>query len=229
MHLLTALILPWLFANISSRTISGSSTTTHTPSFHIPNGDLIFVKPPLTSTSPLDRAILATGTATLNWLRTHNYNVNPNNEISLHVALSYVAVNHSRYFIQAIPPQVVITPEIDFYHMIGPNTQLFHGALSFNNSVRAAAIKKALLQVGKPYANDFQAPSKEFYCSSLIEYSYFPAHSFIKEIFKLIFVPTSFWKKYYRERNISLPINVTGSNPTLLMYSPFVNLSLIDR
>ena len=197
----------------------------HAHSVSIPNGDLIFLRPPLSSTSSLDNAILDTGIATLDWMKENQFNLS-SRTISLHVALSYVASNGSQYFVQAVPPTVVVTPVEEFLHMIPKGTELFHGRMmNVNEKERESAILRALKQVGKPYSNDFQPPPNEFYCSSLVVYAYKNIQSFVgKKIFKLLFVPISFWTKYYQDRGIKLPMNVTGSNPTLLMHSPVVQL-----
>jgi hypothetical protein len=41
------------------------------PSKEFNTGDLVFVRPPLDSAEPLDAAILATGNATVQWLKDH--------------------------------------------------------------------------------------------------------------------------------------------------------------
>ena len=38
--------------------------------------------------------------------------------------------------------------------------------------------------------------------------------------FTLLFVPPSYWQAYYAKLGLDLPVNVTGSNPTLLLHSP---------
>ena len=202
-------------------------TIANSKDINIPNGDLIFVRPPLDASSSLDSAILASGNATLDWLRSNNYSVDSNNYISTHVALSYHAADGSRYFIQAVPPQgVLITPLEDFLHMIPIGTELFWGQLAWKSAdIRNHAINRALKQDHKPYANDFGKPPSEFYCSSLVEYAYESYAPFFNDTFTLIFVPMSFWEPYYEARNLSVPVNMTGSNPTLLMYSPVVALT----
>eukprot|EP00035_Acanthoeca_spectabilis_P007970 m.146801 g.146801 ORF g.146801 m.146801 type:complete len:79 (-) comp14159_c0_seq1:4846-5082(-) len=76
-------------------------------------------------------------------------------------------------------------------------------------------------QLGRPYANAFQQPSSgEFYCSSLVEYAYQQALArndpvFTQDTFHLLFVPKTFWRKQYAAMNVTMPVNETGSNPTL--------------
>ena len=94
-----------------------------TPTLSIPNGDLIFLYPNLSTSSPLDNAILSTGNATLNWMRQHNIEIS-SDVISLHVAVSYIKSPNERFFIQAVPPSVVMTPEKEFLLQIAPSTQL---------------------------------------------------------------------------------------------------------
>lgn len=85
----------------------------------------------------------------------------------------------------------------------------------------------ATAQLGKPYAHDFEPPPSEFYCSSLVIWSYTTAASghrvFLPPTlpdFTLLFEPLAFWKQYYKGMGLRLPVNVTGSNPTLLLHSP---------
>ena len=193
-------------------------------SLSIPHGDLIFLFPKLSPASPLDNAILASGNATLSWLNDHNIPLT-SDVLSLHVAISYIQSPTQRFYIQAVPPVVTLTPEEDFIHMIADTTQLFHGKLPFNATERENAIQIGLKQVGKPYANAFQQPPQQFYCSSLVEFVYRPA-TFIRDVFYELFVPRPFWIKYYAALNMTIP-NTTGSNPTLLMHSPIVNLSRV--
>ena len=158
-------------------------------------------------------------------MRQHNIEIS-SDVISLHVAVSYIKSPNERFFIQAVPPSVVMTPEKEFLLQIAPSTQLFHGSLPFNRTERQKALKVAMKQIGKPYAIDFQKPPNQFYCSSLVEYIYQP-FTFIHDVFHLLFVPQSFWKQYYASLNESVP-TTTGSNPTLLMHSPIVNLTKIS-
>ena len=86
----------------------------------------------------------------------------------------------------------------------------------------AKAVEIALAQVGKPYALDFAPPPNQFYCSSLVRYAYQQAsgreHVFLHEAFNLIFDPLVYWQDYYTGMGLKLPVNVTGSNPTLLLH-----------
>lgn len=82
----------------------------------------------------------------------------------------------------------------------------------------------AWVQVGKAYASSFEPPSSgKFYCSSLVEYAYQTVTKqsgvFVKDRFTLLFVPLAYWTRYYAAMNQTLPLNVTGSNPTLLLHS----------
>ena len=48
---------------------------------------------------------------------------------------------------------------------------------------------------------------------------------FLNTSFKLIFEPLAFWKQYYAHLGLKLPVNTTGSNPTLLLHSPAVRFA----
>lgn len=56
-----------------------------------------------------------------------------------------------------------------------------------------------------------------------MEYAYQSAtgqsNVFVQTRFTLLFVPHDYWVRYYAAMNATLPINVTGSNPTLLLQS----------
>ena len=101
-----------------------------------------------------------------------------------------------------------------------------------NETILARATMIAASQVGKPYATFFNPPSSgSFYCSSLVEFAYQEAlrtpHVFVDERFTLIFEPRSFWTQYYKP--MPLPVNASGSNPTLLLHSPDVFASEVIR
>lgn len=208
------------------------------------DGDLIFVQPPLNSQSPFDQAILSTGLATIHWLREHGLADNSTpNTTATHVAIAWRSSNGSLHYVQALPSVgVVITPEGDFMHMIPPNTTLYHRRVEYSSlkekslllGKKAASIAKALQ--GHKYALDFEPPSSgKFYCSSLVEHAFNSAANlsggdkgvFLNQSFKLIFEPFDYWRSYYAKMGKTLPVNRTGSNPTLLLHSPAVTKSHI--
>ena len=185
-------------------------------------GDLLFVHPP-SSTSDLAKAILATGNATLTWLRNHDV-PNVTSETADHVAL---AIN-STHFVEATIPKVKITSIAEFCKRQDKGTVLYHGYLSFEDSIRKKAVKVATSTVGDWYSMDFSPPSSgKFYCSSLVEYSYQMAlervNVFLNESFPLIFEPREWWEEFYAKMGQKIPPNGTlGSNPTELLHSPVV-------
>lgn len=104
--------------------------------------------------------------------------------------------------------------------------------------VYAAAVRAARSVVGSSYASEFEPPSAgKYYCSSLVEWAFARALAeagqpssmnslFTQNVtFRMLFVPMQFWKKYYASVNLSVPVNATGSNPTLLLHSPAVTFS----
>ena len=100
-------------------------------------------------------------------------------------------------------------------------------------TVHAKAVAAARSKVGSAYADEFQTPSSgRFYCSSLIEWAYAKAAGrerfFINQTFTMLFIPIAFWQQYYAEANLTIPINATGSNPTLLLHSPLVRFSRLN-
>ena len=202
-------------------------------------GDLVFVRPHLDAChNPLDAGILETGAATIAWLRAQGVAV-PGNETATHVAIA--RVNSSTgclSFVQAVPPMVTETSALDFWHSTLPTTT-FYRAWFRDRALQAqlaqAALAAATTQLGKPYAHDFEAPPSEFYCSSLVEWSFRTAASGRRVFlppsvpdFTLIFEPRAFWEQYYKDLGLPLPVNVTGSNPTLLLHSPAMSYEAVD-
>jgi len=89
----------------------------------------------------------------------------------------------------------------------------------------------ALGEVGTPYAQEFESPPAEFYCSSLVDWAFRQAAEGVDVFvppplhFTLLFEPRVFWQTYYARRNLTLPVNVSGSNPTLLLQSSAVTFA----
>ena len=207
-------------------------------------GDLVFVQPPLSSQSPFDAAILETGMATIQWMQAHRLNRKGSlmNATATHVAMAWRSSNNSLYYVQALPSVgVVVTSELDFAHELPPGTILYRARVAAGNtpapfsSLADAAAAVAVSLKGREYAADFEPPSSgRFYCSSLIEYAFRTAANisanatdagvFLNRPFTLIFKPLQFWKAYYRKLGRTLPLHQTGSNPTLLLHSPAVEL-----
>ena len=218
--------------HLSQQGKNSLATSVIKPSDTIATGDLIFVSPPYDVTSALDDAILASGEATVRWMR-ENGTPNATREVVSHVVLAWRNDAGQLSFVQALPPEVVVTPEADFWHMVGPGTVLYHAAPldEAERTAGTAAAEWALAQVGKPYANDFEPPPDEFYCSSLVEWAYRQALAsdsvFAPADFTLIFVPDRYWQRYYEAMGSNLPVNTTGSNPTLLLHSSKLTFSVL--
>jgi len=200
------------------------------------SGDLVFVQPPYNLQSPFDAAILATGKATVEWMRRNGYALpkGAENKTATHVAVAMRESDGSLHFVQAVPMMgVVKTSAQDFFRDNGAkrgSTFYFGRLTNCDRTAAEDASRIAETEVGKKYANDFSPPPSEFYCSSLVDYAYARALNrqsldvFIAKRFTLIFEPLSFWKKYYDQMGMKLPVNVTGTNPTLLLHSPAVAL-----
>lgn len=212
------------------------AASVHVPEYILQSGDLIFVQPPLDATLPLDSAILATGAATIAWLRSHG-TVVASNETVVHVALVYRDTQSDRVtLVEATPPVVTQTPARSFFESWTNASTFFLGRLK-DPDVRAhgaEAVGAALQQLGKPYADDFGPPPQEFYCSSLVTWAYGKAtgkdvNIFVDQPFTLLFEPLEFWEQYYSAMNMTLPLNVTGSNPTLLLHSPHVEFARLGH
>ena len=144
-------------------------------------GDLVFVRPQLDPRhSSLDSAILATGAATIDWLRSEGVHVR-SNETATHVALAIRnTTTGCLSFVQAVPPVVVITSAMDFWHSTLPTTTFYRAWFrdgARQTQLAGAALAAAMGQIGKPYAHDFEPPPAEFYCSSLVEWCYLAASS----------------------------------------------------
>ena len=203
---------------------------------HFRTGDLIFTQPPLDPKFPVNDAILAVGNATIAWLRAHGVEVPANNrQLASHVAIAWrnASAGGTLSFIEATPPVVQLTPAGEFVcRWAGASLYagVFRSASMRRHGERAAQF--ALTQLGKPYSVDFEPPPSSFYCSSLVEWAYERAsrekHVFVQSTFYLIFVPRDFWVEYYARRNLTLPPpNMTGTNPTLLLHSPYVRYHTI--
>jgi len=230
---LFAVVASKFFASVQMSLLTlmlGVCHTTVPPSSTLQTGDLVFVSPPLDRAVPIDAAILETGAATIAWLRDTAKVPVRSNSTATHVALAQRNAS-GLYFVEAIPPVVTVTAEREFWERESPGTRWHRGVLrAVNVSVKAAAVAIASAQLGKPYATLFEPPSSgEFYCSSLAEYAYRAAlatpHVFVDQRFTLIFEPLAFWVKYYAAMGEKLPVNASGSNPTLLLHSPAVAAS----
>ena len=232
------------------------------------------MRPPMNATSDFDNAIMATGAATVQWLRGQgSYAPNATSEVASHVAIAWRntsaggtfngssahpqpddgieggAGSGGLFFVQALPVAgVVLTPSATFWAQQPAGTVAYRaGPRPGDSALRAAAAKAAQAAktvVGARYARDFEPPSSgAYYCSSLVEWSYEQAMLAIFEEgqrarggaaatsdrdggvlrpgnFTLLFVPLSYWQAYYAKLGLDLPVNVTGSNPTLLLHSP---------
>ena len=140
-------------------------------------------------------------------------------------------------FIQALPENgVSIVDAQTFFYLSSLSTDTIYYISSLMNEIegekKILAAQYAYSQIGKPYAFDFEAPPIAFYCSSLVDWAYFKALSAKDEKplteyegtlypsnFTLLFVPQDYWQSYYNAQGKDLPVNVTGSNPTLLLHS----------
>ena len=82
--------------------------------------------------------------------------------------------------------------------------------------------ESAIRHLGKPYNNSFYPDSEGFYCSQFI--------AEIMPIFETIPMKFSdgnqeisdFWKTYYQELAIPVPLNQSGTNPSQLATSPLL-------
>lgn len=190
-------------------------------SYDLKNGDLVFVNPPLDRESAFGRAIIETGEATIGWWQEHG--VKPSsNSTAVHVAV-YLG-NGS--IIEAVPKfGVRRTTETRFFEEYPTDTKYYFGRVK-NVNISSILDSILLAQLGKPYADDFQAPPHRFYCSSLVTYAFMTALNVsFSPPFELIFEPLGFWRQYYASMNLTLPPKGTlGSNPTLLLHSPHVDI-----
>ena len=187
----------------------------------IMNGDIIFVQPPLNKESAFGKAIEKTGDATIRWWNERRINKTQSNDTAIHAAV-YVG---NDTIVEAVPDFGVRTNNVSvFFEEYPPNTIFYFGRVSppLQSSLRSVLLS----EIGKPYANDFDSPPQSFYCSSLVTYAYKKALNIsFSPPFELIFEPREYWRQYYAALNESLPPKGTlGSNPTLLLHSPIVNI-----
>jgi hypothetical protein len=153
------------------------------------------------------------------------------------------------HFIEALPQVgVVVTPAAAFFAANGGapgagGTSYWRGAVGDGRQqqqqpsrLAARAAEAAWSQRGKPYAADFEPPSSgRFYCSSLAVWAYRAAAAKPDGVllpeglnYTMIFEPLTFWEAYYRRLNLSLPVNDSGSNPTLLMHAGRLTMSKLS-
>eukprot|EP00747_Dinoflagellata_sp_TGD_P170490 gnl/TRDRNA2_/TRDRNA2_202187_c0_seq1.p1 gnl/TRDRNA2_/TRDRNA2_202187_c0~~gnl/TRDRNA2_/TRDRNA2_202187_c0_seq1.p1 ORF type:complete len:302 (+),score=39.77 gnl/TRDRNA2_/TRDRNA2_202187_c0_seq1:22-927(+) len=200
-------------------------------------GDLIFVRPIFNmsgSNRQFERAILSSGVATIRWLQAQGVPIPPENaeDIATHVAVAMLT-DEGLHFIEAVPKfGVKMTPLRDFRsHNKGAS---FYRASAVGSAepYGAQAADVARKQLGAPYANLFEQPSEGvFYCSSLVDYAFRVASGrpiLVPWDFHMLFEPEDFWKRYYAERNQTVPIGKLGSNPTLLLHSPAVTYTHVN-
>jgi len=193
----------------------------------VQTGDLLFVHERVGG--GIGAAIEATGRATTAWMRSHG--TLTTDETASHVGIAWRKTPDGQLFVvEALEPVVRLTPATSFFAVgASSGATFFLGCITDDRmrQARVAAAEVALAQVGKPYADYFQAPPDSFYCSSLVEYAFSQAlggvpHPFNALDFVLLFEPIHFWEEYYAERKRTLPVGMTGSNPTLLLHSPAV-------
>lgn len=164
---------------------------------------------------------------------------NPARQTAVHVAIAWRnETSGSLAFVEALPPAVRLTPADQFWKAWPAGTTFYRGWVRdplIRRAYGRRAADIALAQLDVPYASAFGPPPREFYCSSLVEWSYAQAAStpsfFVDAPFRLIFTPRAFWERYYAAQNITLPQNQTGSNPTLLLHSrhaQFADLGAVD-
>ena len=137
----------------------------------VATGDLVFASNPSRG-KPLDRAIAASGAATIDWMRAHGVAIS-SDEVVTHVAIALRNANGDLDFVEAVPPAVRRTSARDFFREWAGG-EFWHGTLA-EPAVRATgerAAAAALAQLGVPYALDYSPPPAQFYCSSLAEYAY---------------------------------------------------------
>ena len=130
------------------------------------------------------------------------------------------------------------TSALDFWRSALSTTTFYRAWFDgdLQRQLAEKALAAATTQLGKPYAHDFEQPPSQFYCSSLVEWSFRTASSGRRVFlppsvpeFTLIFEPRDFWKQYYKSLGLALPANVSGSNPTLLLHSPAMSYEVVDR
>ena len=209
------------------------------------SGDLIFLDPKPTKGSDFDDAILSTGLATIKWMEEDDrYPPSITNEIASHVGIVWKDEQDSSIsIVQALPGQgVILKAKDDFVNSIPFNSTTIY--LGLPNSyvlqdIQEDAASIAYDQIGLPYADGFEKPPNSFYCSSLINYAFQLAAkersttNNLEDIlapsdFVLLFSPEEYWEEYYENLGMSVPVNVTGNNPTLVLHSYGLEFQVFD-
>ena len=139
--------------------------------------------------------------------------------------------NHLDKVIEATSQGVVITPLDTFYQKsksLDQEPHIYVGRLDAQfQSLIPQAVATAKQQLNKPYNSTFTDEStRSFYCSQLIEYSFYEANH-QRPVFKKIAMhfddPTThkvsdYWRNYFHQLGINPPENQPGSNPYALAH-----------
>mmetsp|Transcript_11258 Transcript_11258/g.30642 ORF Transcript_11258/g.30642 Transcript_11258/m.30642 type:complete len:262 (-) Transcript_11258:133-918(-) len=229
-------------AVVTKRCLGREPTVPHHTVHHLKHGDLLFVSEPLNLKLPLDKAIQSVGYKTIDWLVQRGREV-ASKDTAEHVAMVVSdSTGHATSVVEAVRIAGTRTLPLDaFFKEFMPGTKFFHGAMQdITRDQARSAVAFAMRRAGAPYADDFAPPdpmcttpwTQNYYCSSLIDYAYRDALNeelvFTKEPFPLIWDPPEFWDKFYKKLGMERCTGV-GSNPTLLMHSPRVEYSLLEK
>jgi hypothetical protein len=148
----------------------------------------------------------------------------------------YQKVGSQEFVIEAVPPEVTITPLAEF---LGRSTDAVERPSVFVGRLREeyrglipAAIEKALDLRGKPYDLLFLSDDDAYYCSELVVDAFKFAND-SEEFFQEL--PMTFidretgkvhanWEKYYKRYGMAIPVGELGSSPGEISMSPKIEI-----
>lgn len=156
------------------------------------------------------------------------------------LAIDHVAIMHRiggehgpLYTLEAIPGSGVVLTPIDSLQQREPTASLL---VAHVDAVDAAtSVRSALRYVGKPYDDLFLPGDSAIYCSELIQIAYRDTAG--HQIFGTIPMSfhdntgriTDYWTEFYRNRGMTVPDGLPGTNPGQLSRHPKVTIVKLQK
>lgn len=128
------------------------------------------------------------------------------------------------YVIEAVPPQVCLTP-IDTF--LCRNARVLAARVTATIDT-AASVRRCLMMVGRPYDDLYLPGDSAVYCSELVQMNYVtPVGSLVFDTIPMSFHDSSgnvtgYWTEFYSRRGMAVPEGWPGTNPGELSRRPQV-------